>query len=245
MNRIRKNIPIFLIALGLGIPATFFAQANPDANVKRVLNYDKAVYKSANFNNLHSIRIENAKIWINGNLIPKSNLPAKLQNISSSYVFQATLFGGNEFKFSLMGSDFLVKHGKIVEITPPKQPAQQGAGNTGTLSRADYYGSMKTQKPKLFSSQVLEAELHQQAIQLSLDYQMADAAQKKKIEVEMKTVLDQLFEINVTNELNELSQMEEEIATLRKEVEFRKLNKQQVINNRLKELKSPTPTTTR
>ncbi len=240
MRSLRKPSLFCLLAsvsfLLLFLPVPVLSQGSVEVPVKRVLDYNKAVYQTATFHNHNSIRIENSQIWINGNLIPANELPQKLRSISTSCVFHASLLGVNEFKFSLFGSDFLVKHGKIVEL--PAMPAVKLQVTTvpGVLSREDYFGNIRSQHPAIFNSQVMESQLHERVMNLALDYQIADSDHKRRIESEIRLVLEQLFDLNTANELREIRQMEDEISALKEEINFRESNRQQVISNRLREL---------
>ena len=149
-------------------------------------------------------------------------------------MFEATLFGGNEFKFSLFGNEYLLKGGKVVEI-PKATTRQAGVGNPST-NKEGYYSNLKNENPWLFNNLAKEALLHEQAARLMLEYQTAEGKQKQETREHLALVLGELFDISMANQAAQIKQIEKEVKTAKQQMEFRQKNKSIIVENRLDEL---------
>ena len=171
-------------------------------------------------------------VWINGNLLQDEDVPESLKNPNMSV--QITLFGSDEFGFSMFGRDYLLKHGKILEMQAPVRSASDFT--PANLSKDDYFSTMRSETPDLFSSWRREAELQELCTRLTLDYSVASDPEKAILQPRLKLALEELFDIIVQNQLQEIYQVESEIATLKKEISFREKNKDLVIKNQMEKL---------
>lgn len=182
-----------------------------------------------------SLRIENGKVWVNGNLIPKEQLPATLQNLHPNVFYQAAVFGVEDITFTLGAHEYLVRDGKVMEMDG-RTPEKETKGEGNLAAKEAYYSQLKKEAPNLFYSLSREGALYEECRRLLLEYQMAQGKQKDKIREEIRLVLGQLFDINERNRELELQQLEQMIDAAKKEIEYRKRNKSQIIGNTLKDL---------
>ena len=49
-----------------------------------------------------SVRIEDGKVWVNGNLVPRKDLPKSLKQVNPAVFYQAAIFGVNDISFQLI-----------------------------------------------------------------------------------------------------------------------------------------------
>ena len=207
-----------------------FSQNASEVGYKRTLNESSPVYKSSGHYQSHTLRMEQGMVWINGNLCKDEDVPESLKNPNMS--IQITLFGSDEFGFSMFGRDYLLKHGKIIEIEAPIH----STSDFTPLSKDDYFSTMRNETPDLFSSWRREAELQELCTRLTLDYDVATDPEKAIIAPQLRIALEELFDIIIQNQLQEIYQVETEIESLKKEVSFRQKNKELVIQNQMKKL---------
>lgn len=201
----------------------------------RQISNDRQVYQS-NVEQL-SLRIESGKVWVNGNLVPKKDLPEGLRTLDPNFYYTTAVFGIREISFNLQGKDYLVKADKVVELPPrPTSKNKVYAQETSQAAMEEYYSNLKRESPSLFYSMNREAVLTEQARNLIYQYQFAKGESLKSIRSDLRDVLEQLFEINERNRELEILQLQQMIDVARKEVEMRKENKSLIIDNTLKEL---------
>lgn len=182
-----------------------------------------------------SVRIEDGKVWVNGNLVPSKELPASLKEVNPAVFYQAAIFGVKDISFQLMGHEYLVRDGKITEAPARPRMARDNSLQQQTAAEA-YYSNLKREAPGLFYSLSREGALYEECRRLLIDHQLAQGKQKDKIREEIRLVIGQLFDINERNKELEIRQLEQMIEAARKEVELRKANKSLIIDKTLKDL---------
>ena len=237
-----KRFLFFILTLA-GICPALVAQTGEKTAGKakleeRVSPMQTSLYQQGSHSEVQNLHIEDGKLWINGNLIPKTELPKSLQEINPNYRLQASLYGTNEFKFNLWGNDYLLKHGKIVEIAPsyPVRSEQTQGMIPSSLNTTDYFNNLRNETPDIFSSMMREAQLQEYAIQLLMDFEVASPAEKIILRKKLAETLGQLFDLSIQNQELEITQAEEDLRSVKKEVEFRKKNRNTIIENRLKQI---------
>lgn len=228
---------IICIFVGMTMLWTGFVhaqQATPVSN-KRAVPQDSYYqnYEAAS-NEIHTIRIESGKLWINGNLQKEKELPASLQKIDPDYLFEARLWGHNELKFSLFGKDYLLKNGHLVEMTTPVPVNRDYAPDVS--DKENYYSSYKKQAPNLWQAWQIEAKLTLECQQLLVEYELAEGLEKKEVRRQLEKKMGLLFDLQVANEEEEIRQIENEIEALKEQLKFRKKNRDFIIENQLKQL---------
>jgi hypothetical protein len=184
---------------------------------------------------MQSLRIEQGKVWVNGNLTQKSELPARLQEINGEYRFQASMYGVSELQFSFMGGDYLLKNGKIVELPAP-QSQQALSAEANTLTKQDYYSNLKQESPTLFLQINREALLTEKYMGLLMDYETAPRELRAGIEEEIRLVLGELFDLSLANMELELRELEQEVEIIRDNIASRKANRSRIISDKLEEV---------
>lgn len=226
----RKLLAILTIVL-LGASAGIAQQPQ----IRQISN-GSPVYSSTH--SQINLRIETGKVWVNGNLIPTKDLPKSLHRIDERIFYQSVVFGIGEIAFSLQGRDYLVKDGRVIEM--PRRPEVESnaaeASNTDQKAMEEYYSTMKKEAPALFYSLAREAALTEQCRQLVYRYQSATGKEKRKIRQEIRSILDQLYDINEHNQQLEIEQLQQMIDAAQKEVQIRKANKDLIIENTLEDL---------
>lgn len=186
-----------------------------------------------------SFRIENGKFWINGNLVPAKELPKSLQEIDKSIFYQAAVTGMDELGFSLGGADYTVRDNKISEVAHPQQrqltfqPEVSNTSSNTNRAAEDYYSQIKRESPGLFYSLNYEGALYEQARNLVASYQTAKGKQRDQIRDELRVILSQLFDINEHNRELEIKQLQQMIESAKEEVQYRKANKAEILDNTL------------
>lgn len=67
-------------------------------------------------------------------------------------------------------------------------------------------------------------------------YKQAGSEEKLVYRKQLMVALDELFELNLNKKEAELKALEEELADVRRGLEFRQMNKRKIVENRLREL---------
>lgn len=202
----------------------------------RQISSENQVYgnKSSQLN----LRIEEGKVWVNGNLLSKKNLPKSLRQIDERIFYQSVVFGLGEIAFSIQGREYLVKDNKVIEL-PSRSAVTANSTSMGKSQQAameDYYSNMKKEAPALFYSLAREAALAEQCRNLLIEFQTAPPREQKQIRKDLRTILDQLFDINEHNQQMEIKELQQMIDAAEQEVQLRKENKDAIIENTLEDL---------
>lgn len=230
----KRLFPILLLLCG-SLNAQTTNSLNENGKQIRSLSREKVMEANATPNAMQSLRIEQGKVWINGNLAQSSELPEKLQNVNGDFRFQASMYGVNELQFSFMGSDYLLKNGRIVEL--PDQMAQPTLTyDANTLTKQDYYNNLKQESPNLFLQINREALLTEKYMTLLMDYESAPKNLRPAIEEEIRLVLGELFDISIANMEMELRELEQEVDIIRDNIASRKANRSKIITDKLEEV---------
>lgn len=96
---------------------------------------------------------------------------------------------------------------------------------------------LKQTDPDQYQSRLDEIKMDQESNRLGEEYRKAGSQQEKdKIRMNLKAVLDQLFDIREKNKQFEIQHLEEQLAKLKGTMADRKKNKEQIVQNRLEDL---------
>ena len=208
-----------------------WATSAPSPLIPIIKNYEAAP------NEVHTIRIESGQLWLNGNLQKEKDLPKSLRDIDPNYLFEARLWGHDELKFSLFGKDYLLKKGKLVEMPSRSATPVNKAYTPKVADKSDYYSVYKNQAPSLWQGWQIEAQLTLECRQLLMEYELSqDKLEKKDLKSQLGKKMSLLFDLQISNEEEEIKQIEKELNALRENLEFRKKNKQLILERQLKEL---------
>lgn len=181
-----------------------------------------------------TLRIDQGRVWVNGKLIPTENLPQSLKIIDPYIYYESTIAGVSEFTFNLGDHYYLMQDGKLSEIQV-SEDAQIAGYDSKTATEA-YYSQLKRESPGLFYGLSREGALLEQVRTLLMDYSMAKGQQREKIREEIRLVLGQLYDINERNKELEIQELEDMIEAAKKEVQYRKAHKSDIIQNSLDNL---------
>lgn len=95
----------------------------------------------------------------------------------------------------------------------------------------------KQQDPARYDLKLNEVKMEQKSHYLSEQYRRAKADEEKNgIRKELRTLLDQLFDVKEQNREAEVKRLEQELARLKSTMIERKRNKDQIVSIRLEEL---------
>lgn len=179
-----------------------------------------------------TLRIDRGKVWVNGNLIPSENLPPSLRNIDSDIYYESTIAGVNEFTFNLGDDFYLVQDGKLQEL-PAELPGGAVVADNSRGATEAYYSQLKRESPGLFYGLSREGMLVEQVRGLIVDYHAASGKKRDAIREDIRSLLTQLYDINERNKELEIEELEDMIKAAKLEVQFRKENKAEIIDNSL------------
>jgi hypothetical protein len=197
-------------------------------------SYDRAAEASVRQKNTTTIRIDQGRVWVNGKLMAQESLPQSLKVIDPYIYYESTVAGVTEFTFNLGDHYYLMQDGKLTEI----QLADEGevAGYDSKTATEAYYSQLKRESPGLFYGLSREGALLEQVRTLLMDYSLAKGQQREKIREEIRLVLGQLYDINERNKELEIEELEDMIEAAKKEVQYRKAHKSDIIQNSLDNL---------
>lgn len=189
---------------------------------------------------VQTFRIEGARVWLNGRLIPKQNLPPSLQNFNPNVRVNMSLCCNfPSHSFTLNGIEYLIKDGKITETAPLNN---EPVNNANELQQ--YFNQMKVNSPGTFNSLTKEAQLEMLARDLTMQYFNAKTVKEKQdIEDQLRVVLDEIFTMKQENIRREIQNLQLSISLLQKKIDDREKLRFDIINRRMQELlNKSTPT---
>ena len=106
-----------------------------------------------------------------------------------------------------------------------------------TIERKRELERLKEENPELYQDMVKREEYERRERELSRKYRDAETdADKKKIETELKTVLNELFDLNLKMRRREVEELENRIKEIKSDIEERKKDKDKVIELHLKDI---------
>ncbi len=185
--------------------------------------------------NSTTLRIDQGKVWINGKSVPVEELPASLKVIDPYIYYESTVAGVSEFTFNLGDHYFLLQNGKLSEIEIT-DPSQTNGGYDSKAATEAYYSQLKRDSPSLFYGLSREGILLEQVRSLLMEYGVAGGKQRDKLKEEIRLVLGQLYDINERNKELEIEELEDMIDAAKKEVQYRKTHKSEIIGRSLENL---------
>lgn len=96
---------------------------------------------------------------------------------------------------------------------------------------------VKRKDPEQYERLLREAKLDQESQGLAEEYRRAkNPEEKNRIKQELKTLLEQLFDVREQNKQGEIQHLEEELARLKSTMTERRKNKPQIVTARVEEL---------
>lgn len=221
------------------IMLVFFSTAGAQNQDIRSISHSEALKSNyaAQPLTFQSLRIEEKKVWVNGNIIPEAELPEGLHNISPTYKLQLSFQGGNEIEVNLFGGDYLIRNGKISKI-PEKIVVTQAPvlENSPHDLKSQYFKNVKEQAPVLFQRMNLEASLYEECLRMVINYEIADEDERQVLREKLRLNLGEQFDMNLSNMDLEVQQLEKEIQAIKADIEYRRKNKVNIIENRLNQL---------
>lgn len=214
-----------------------FSQVSTKPTIRNLSTENPTENQSGVAQQPQSVRIENSKVWINGNLLAKNELPSGLQTIDPEFKMQMSTSGRSDVRIFLFGKQYLIRNGRLMEV-----PMDYSSGNatqtseSGYQNKEDFFSSLKNEEPDHFYSLKKEAVMYERCMQLVLEYQMADQKLKEKIREEIRLLLGEQFDMNLRNMEKEVEQLDQELLEAKSMIDNRKRNKTGIIDKRLKEL---------
>jgi hypothetical protein len=96
---------------------------------------------------------------------------------------------------------------------------------------------LKQTDPDQYQSRLDEIKMDQESNRLGEEYRKTGSQEEKdRIRGNLKTVLNQLFDVREKNKQAEVKHLEEQLAKLKSTMADRKKNKEQIVQNRLEDL---------
>lgn len=96
---------------------------------------------------------------------------------------------------------------------------------------------LKQNDPQQYQSRIDEIKMDQQSNQMGEDYRKATSQEEKdRIRGNLKTLLNQLFDVREKNKEAEIKHLEDQLTRLKTTMADRRKNKDQIVQNRLEEL---------
>lgn len=222
-------------ALVLGVLFSCVTLLAQEPSIRKISSENADTYQNASISSVN-LRIEEGKVWVNGNLIPRKDLPKSLRDIDPNIKYKSAAFGVGEIGFNLGGNEYLVKEGRIMELPSRTKEVTPLKDRPSKDAMEEYYSNLKRESPNLFYSLGREAALTEQARNLIYEFQLSKNKEREKIREELRVVLGQLFEINEHNRQKEIIELQQMIDAAQKEIQYRKANKSLIIDNTVKEL---------
>lgn len=183
-----------------------------------------------------SVRIENSKVWVNGNLLVRNDLPNSLQNIDPEFKMQMTTTSRSDFRLLLFGKQYLLRNGRLMEVPSEGGYATPSNNESSYQGKEDLFSSLKNEEPDHFYNLKKEAVMYERCMQLVLEYQMAEAKVKDKIREEIRLLLGEQFDMSIRNMEKEVETLDQELQEAKTMIDHRKKNKTAIIDKRLQEL---------
>lgn len=112
----------------------------------------------------------------------------------------------------------------------PPRPPMPPRPDWERLQRAD---------PEMFRLLRADEELEEQTHRLAMQYRRAPEAEKEQIRKELTALVTKHFEVRQQRRLLEVRRLEDELRRLRETIERRQAHREEIIQNRLRELLGP------
>ena len=200
----------------------------------RIKEQPSGVYTSANTPaQVQSLRIEEGKVWLNGRLLPEEELPASLHSVDPAVRITLSLCCNVSTQtFMLNGVAYLLKEGRIIELSPR---TDTGASGDDNLQR--YFNDLQAKDPQTFENMTKEAQLEVLSRQLAERYRGAKAEKdRREVEDELRLVLDEIFTIKQQNMQNEVRYLQSAIDQLEQRLMDREKLRMEIIDKRMQQL---------
>jgi len=181
---------------------------------------------------LQSLRIENNKVWINGNLFPVDKLPYGMRKLDPNVNFYASFNGIPGIELQLEGRNYLIRAQKVCDITRIHH-----CPNTNNPQEEKYFTKLNQEDPETFQALTEESKLNQEANDLSRLYgQLSDMNRKAEIKTQLTVVLGKLFDLSIENQEKELQFLQQQIEIRKAEINLKRNDKTKVIAKNLGEM---------
>lgn len=180
---------------------------------------------------LQTLRFDQGKVWINGNLIQQHQVPSGLQGRISESDLYASFSGVNSVELVFEGKSYLVKPGRITDISTLQMQ------KTGSDSDAKYMERLSKSSPETFKGLALEADLNRKTQTLTRTFlQTADPRLRADLRQDLRAHLEKLFDLSIENQRKELEFLEKQIELRKEELRLKEAARQQHIARNLLEL---------
>jgi hypothetical protein len=137
-------------------------------------------------------------------------------------------------EFLQIVAPFRVEEIKALKSINPPEFHERIVEILGVKHHLDF---VKRNDPERYELMLQEAQMDQKSRQLSEQYRRTKTTEEKaRIKLELRTLLDRLFDIREQNKQGEIKHLEEELARLKSTMAERRKNKSQIVTGRLEEL---------
>jgi|GEM_PF-5013402 len=180
---------------------------------------------------LQTLRFDQGKVWINGNLVQATQMPVGLQDRIGESDLYASFSGVNAVELVFEGRSYLVKPGRISDMT-----GLQGA-KTSNPADTQYMDRLHKSSPETFKALTLEAELNRKTLELSRTFlNTTDPRKRADLRQDLRTHLERLFDLSINNQRKELEFLEKQIELRKEELHVKESARHQFIARNLLEL---------
>jgi hypothetical protein len=167
---------------------------------------------------LKSIRIQEGKFWINGNLLPASQLPKELQHLQKEFQMMASFNEVESFEMQINGRFYIVTGNRVIP-----SPSNALASESSPQGR--------------INSENNEAYWMDQCSLLSRQYHSSNSIlQKNKIKSQLISAIGKWYDTSLESQEQELLEMEHEIQVLLGEIDLKRKNKEKAVSQKLYDL---------
>jgi len=167
---------------------------------------------------LKSIRIQEGKFWINGNLLPASQLPKELQHLQKDFQMMASFNEVESFEMQINGRFYIVTGNRVIP-----SPSNALASESSLQGR--------------INSENNEAYWMDQCSLLSRQYHSSNSIlQKNKIKSQLISAIGKWYDTSLESQEQELLEMEHEIQVLLGEIDLKRKNKEKAVSQKLYDL---------
>lgn len=216
-------------------------------NVSRI----RVVQSNLINNSIHKLVIENGRVFLNGQSIPRANLPQEL-DLGAFDRFEYNYMAGMAPIININGKFFTVQNNRIVYVNPSlrdetafnrfmdnkeaegvslQQELVPLEGNYAAIYR------IRREDPVLFNRIRREQQLELRSEELAANIRLMPNGQNRNQKIaELRTLLDTIFEIRQQNQRAEIQRLNNQLELLNNEVRDRQVAKRQIIDQRLQEL---------
>jgi hypothetical protein len=180
---------------------------------------------------LQTLRFDQGKVWINGNLLQNQQVPNGLQDRIGESDLYASFSGVSSVELVFEGRSYLVRPGRITDISALQTQ------KSGSDSDTRYMDRLSKSSPETFKGLTLEAELNRKTQTLTRTFlQTTDPRLRADLRQDLRAHLEKLFDLSIENQRKELEFLEKQIELRKEELRLKEAARQQHIARNLLEL---------